>query len=394
MVNKTMTQNDKIDDFIGFFAKSLEDGSFVKATLGHYTGDEAELKTILIRKAIIKREEKLAFTYRYKTRDIAKNYSLDEGINLIKDNLEEAFQAANLFTAAFNLTLQSGKLKSTPATITESPDPSHDRAKKRMVETEGKHYLHSLKITDENGAVYKNAQDKFRQINKYIEILDKLIAELPQDNLLHIVDMGSGKGYLTFALYDYLTNNLNRNCIIRGVEYRQDMVDLCNGIAQSSGFDGLSFTQGTIEDFETDKLDILIALHACDTATDDAIAKGVHAGAGLIVVAPCCHKQIRREMEKGKAPEELGFLLRHGTFMERQAEMATDAMRSLLLESEGYNTKAFEFISDAHTPKNVMITAIKGKKSAEQKKSAQAGFDAAKKFLGIDNHYLEKALGR
>ncbi len=394
MINKTMAQNDKIDEFIALFAKSLQDGSFVKASLGHYTGEDKTLKTILIRKAIIKREEKLSFTYRYKTKDIAKNYSLDEGTSLIAENLRGPFQIANLFTTAFNMTLQNGKLKRSDATVTETADPTHDRVKHRAIDTSGKHYLHALKITDDKGVVYKSAQDKFRQINKYIEIIDGLIAHLPKDRSLHIVDMGSGKGYLTFALYDHIVSNLKQTCSVIGVEYRQDMVDLCNNIAKDSGFDGLYFQQGTIEDFSADTIDILIALHACDTATDDAIAKGIKANAGLIVVAPCCHKQIRREMEKGKTPKDMDFLLRHGTFMERQAEMATDAMRALILESEGYNTKAFEFISDAHTPKNVMITAIKGKKPAQQRQAAQKQFDDAKKFLGIDLHYLEKALGR
>src|SRR5690606_21493052 len=122
----------------------------------------------------------------------------------------------------------------------------------------------------------------------------------------------------------------------------------------------LSFMQGTIENYQPEKnLDILIALHACDTATDDAIAKGIKNNAALIVVAPCCHKQIRREMEKNKVKNDLDFLLKHGIFMERQAEMVTDGLRALVMEYFGYQTKAFQFVSDAHTPKNVLVVGEK-----------------------------------
>ncbi len=379
-------------EFLQAFHQSLADASFVKASFGNYQGQEDALKNILIKKTVIKREEKLSFTYRYKTRDIVKNYDMSEGLERMETALADFF-AATLFTTRHDFILEHRQKKTSlltrPPTSKAPADTAHDRTKNRVIEAKDKSYLHHLKITDANGEVYKNAQDKFRQINKYIEILAPL---LPVKDTLSIADMGSGKGYLTFALYDHIISS-GRSAAVTGVEYRPDMVDLCNGIAKNSGFTGLSFVQGTIEDYKAEHLDILIALHACDTATDDAIAKGVKANADLIVVAPCCHKQIRREMEKAGAPDALDFLLRHGTFLERQAEMTTDAMRCLLLEQAGYSTKAFEFISDAHTPKNVMIIATKAKKSDVQKAKARHSFDAAKQFFGIQTHYLEKALG-
>lgn len=397
MINKDMATSDKIDEFLDIFAQSLQEGGFVKATLGHYKGSDPSLKTIIIRKTVIKNAEKLSFTFRYKTKDIAKNFDLEEGWNIVADCLEADFLAANLFTTEFDLQFEIRKkgafLKKSAASQTESPDTSHDRAKNRIVES-SRPYLQALGISDEKGNVHKNAQDKYKQINRYIEILDGLIKSLPSDKKIHIADMGSGKGYLTFALYDYMTHTLKRDVAVTGVEYRQDMVDLCNEIADESSFEGLHFIQGTIAEYKTDALNVLIALHACDTATDDAIAKGIHAGADLIVVAPCCHKQIRREMEQSKGPDNLSALLKHGIFMERQAEMTTDALRALFLESEGYATKVFEFISDSHTPKNVMITAERTKKSDAQKNEALEQIDATKDFFGIKTHYLEKALGR
>lgn len=380
-----MTGSDKLAEFVMLYQQSLEEGRFVKASLGNYKGSEPDLKSILVKKVTIKRADMLSFTHRYKTRDIVKNYETGEGLDRIKDALLD-FHAATLFATDFDMSLERRGdrlfLKKLPPSMKAPAGNSHDRVKNRPVDA-ARNYLQHLKITDANGTVFKNAQDKYKQINKYIEILGPI---LPVRDNLHIADMGSGKGYLTFALYDYLVSQ-NRKAKVTGVEYRQDMVDLCNGIAAECGFNGLSFVQGTIEDYKADTLDILIALHACDTATDDAIAKGVKAGADLIVVAPCCHKQIRKEMGK---PQDLDFLLRFGTFEERQAEMVTDAMRCLLLESEGYATKAFEFISDAHTPKNVMIIATRAKKSEKALKQ----FTDAKTFFGIGEHYLEKALRR
>jgi len=391
-----MAGHDKIAEFIGLFQEALQNGSFVKVSLGHYTGDEPDLKNILAKKILLKGQEKLSLTSRYKTRDIVKNYDPAEGAVRIEEALKKGFLAATLFTTGFDFVLETRKgsihLKRGKATQSDRADTSHDRKKKRPLASQGKEWMHSLQITDSKGEVYKNAQDKFRQINKYVEILDPLIKALPSHDVLRIADMGSGKGYLTFALYDHLTHNLNIEAGVTGVEYRSDMVDLCNKIARDNNFSGLHFVQGSIENYKDKNLHVLIALHACDTATDDAIAKGIEADADLIVVAPCCHKQIRREMEKAQLPETLDFLLKHGTFLERQAEMLTDGLRSLILEYHGYNTKVFEFISDSHTPKNVMIVATKAKKSEIQKQKLLQKIAQAKNFFGVEDHHLEKIL--
>ncbi len=376
-----------LSPFIETFRESLSSGTFVKLTLTDYKGAEADLKKIAVRRIVVKRADKLSFTYSYKTRDIVKNYDIDDAFSRIADLLQSGFAKGTLFTTEFDLSYPA--LQKQKASNKETPSPDHDRAKIRHVETAGKKYLQDLKITDVQGQVFKNAQDKYRQIDKYIEILGGLLTAHP--SVCTVADMGAGKGYLTFALYDYMTGVLNRDARVTGVEYRNDLVDLCNRIAAESQFGGLKFIQGTIENYDAGGTDLLIALHACDTATDDAIAKGVKAGSELIVVAPCCHKQVRREMEKGCADPALAPLLKHGTFLERQAEMATDALRALYLEACGYNVKAFEFISDSHTPKNVMIVAEQSKTKPDVSKiMAQAA--ALKSVLGIDRHYLENLL--
>lgn len=378
-------------EFISLFEASLADDSFVKLSLDQYKGTESGLKSIHVRRIIIKREEKLSFTYRYKTRDIVKNYAKVDAVLNIHDALQNGFAFGALCTTAFDVVLDQKSLKRKAASQTEKPSLSHDRNKERLIAPEGKAYLQALKITDATGQVFKNAQDKFRQINKYVELLSGHLKELPVSKPLKIIDMGAGKGYLTFALYDYLLS-LGTKAEVIGVEYRSDLVTLCNNIAKDSGFDGLHFAEGTVMNYDCTGANAVIALHACDTATDDAIYKGIKAGAELIVVAPCCHKQIRREMEEGKAQNELDFLTRHGTFMERQAEMVTDGIRAMILEHYGYTTKVFEFISDAHTPKNVMIVGVKDKAHKSSSETLQKIKDA-KVFFGIKTHHLEKLLG-
>jgi SAM-dependent methyltransferase len=399
-----MPVSEYINQFTSALKESLHTETFVKISLGNYKGAEEALKQLLIRKVIIKREDKLAFTYRYKTRDVVKNYAFDEAISLIVGYLEHGFKIATLFSTEKDLILEelnNGKivLRESKASSAAAPSASHDKEKTRLIKPDSKSYLTELKITDAEGKVFKNAQDKFRQINHYIEILSSLIKELPAGTIKKVADMGSGKGYLTFALYDYLHSVLKLETEVVGVEYRQDMVDLCNQVAEKSTFDKLNFVQGTIEDYRADDVNLLIALHACDTATDDAIFKGIKANAELIVVAPCCHKQIRKEIEQHKVKNDVSFLTKYGIFLERQAEMVTDGIRALILEYFGYKTKVFEFISDAHTPKNVLVVGVKRAESlktkAESERQAEVleKIKASKEYFGIGYHHLERLLG-
>jgi len=378
---------------------SLSNNTFVKISLGHYKGAEAGLKNIYIKKVLIKREEKLSFTYRYQTKDIVKNYVVEEAISYLLDAIKpDGFRTALLFNTEADLFLEylngdKTSLKKKPASYPTAPSLDHDKQKQRLIESQGKHYLTELRITDDSGKVYNATQDKYKQINHYIEILSSLLKELPPNDTLKVADMGAGKGYLTFALYDYLVNTLKIKADVTGVEYRPDLVTLCNDIAQRSAFDGLHFVQGSIQDYDGAGANVLIALHACDTATDDAIAKGITANADLIVVAPCCHKQIRREIEKHKHRNELDFLIKHGLFLERQAEMVTDGIRALILEYFGYSVKVIDFIADAHTPKNVMLIGVRNPKAPQKNPEILEKIKASKAFFGIERHYLEGLVG-
>ena len=395
-----MTSTEILAKFIYFMSLSIGENKFVKLSLGNYQGNDKELKNLYVRKVKIKRTEMLSFTYRYKTRDIIKNFSIDEGKTLILNLLSNDFKVGTLFTIDKEIFIEQDKkslfkLRERELNVKLEPNLSHNKEKIRILKPLANGYLHHLNITDAAGNVFKNAQDKFKQINHFIEVLSPLIKELPSGSVQNVLDMGSGKGYLTFALYDYLHEKLNLKAKVTGVEFRDDLVALCNEIAKKSNFEQLHFVQGTIQDYQVTDINLLIALHACDTATDEAIFKGIEANAQLIVVAPCCHKQIRREIAKNKAQNDLSFLTKHGIFLERQAEMVTDGLRALILEYYGYKTKVFEFISDAHTPKNVLIVAVKQKThelKLKDKTKILAQIKASKSFFGIDYHHLEKLL--
>ncbi len=393
--------------FINHLREAIQQEVFVKLSLGNYKGEEQNLKQIFVKPVVIKRQTMYAFTLRYQTKDIFKNFSFDDTLSTINNYLLDGFNVATLFTTTEEFILERNlkgavKLRASQLKNVKSVVKTHDKEKKRLIAAVDNFYLNALGVTDGDGTVLKHAQDKFRQINQYVEILSSLIKELPENSIHDVVDMGSGKGYLTFALYDYLQQIVQKANVV-GVEFRKDMVELCNAIAQQSSFDQLSFVEGTIDSYQPQNIDLLIALHACDTATDDAIYKGIKADAELIVVAPCCHKQIRREIEKNKAQNDLNFLTKHGIFLERQAEMVTDGLRALILEYFGYKTKVFEFVSDVHTPKNVMVVGIKSKKlkvkggnlevlSEAQNKILQKIKDT-KAYFGIGYHHLERLLG-
>ncbi|RZL39815.1 MAG: SAM-dependent methyltransferase, partial [Pedobacter sp.] len=387
----------------GVLSKNIEASTMVKLSLGNYNGNEKDLKNIYIKKVKIKRADMLSFNYRYKTRDIFKNHPIEEGLKLIGNLLSNDFRIGTLFTIDEEVIIEhdkKGTIKLRRRALGKKLEVSaaHDKEKKRIIKPSNNPYLHALKITDAEGNVFKNAQDKYKQINQYIEILSSLIKELPEGTIKNVVDMGSGKGYLTFALYDYLHQQLNLKAKVTGVEFREDLVNLCNEIAKQSNFEQLHFVEGTIEDYKVNEINLLIALHACDTATDDAIFKGIKAGAELIVVAPCCHKQIRREIEKHKVKNDVSFLTKYGIFLERQAEMVTDGIRALILEYYGYKTKVFEFISDAHTPKNVLVVGVKplnplkGTSEMKRKEEILQKVKDTKAYFGIDYHHLEKLL--
>lgn len=386
--------NSNIKQFLDCITQGLENSELIKIVISKIRNKNVEVKNVSIKPVIVNKNHKLSFVYKYPTKDITKNFDYVESIVLIKEMIEKSYLQADLFTTNNNMHLSINKKNNSsiaikPVSNVNKPLFNHDNIKTRIISSENNVYLQQLGVVNVDGTIKKDMNDKFKQINKYVEIIDSVLKDEKISESVSIADMGSGKGYLTFALYDYLYNNLHLKPNILGIEYRKELVDKCNAIAQNAKFENLKFKEGTIEKAEINNVDMLIALHACDTATDEAIYKGITENSKIIICAPCCHKQIRKQLIPNN---ELKEIIKYGILAERQAEIITDTIRALILEAYGYKTKVFEFISTEHTPKNVLIVATKKTGNSEIDSDKLNQIKSIKTLFGIKYHYLEKLL--
>jgi len=405
-----MSAADSRDRFLALLRSSVHDGTLVKLTLGKHRGADATLQNLFVRPVTLKAGPHLSFTWRHATRDIVKNHPLADALTTLESLIGTDFLDAHLFTPVQTAQFESrpdGTARLHVKLAASAPAPTvehHDRAKDHIVPADAP-WLRALGVTNDRGQPREGMAAKFRQIQKFTELLTHLLVEstlLPPDSdtgspftppdfiPLRISDMGCGKGYLTFALAAHLAARAE----VTGIEFRPELVELCNRHARDNGLANLRFAAGDIASTPLDRVDVLVALHACDTATDDALAKGLSAGARLLVVSPCCQKELRPQLT---APAILADALRHGIFQERQAEFVTDSLRAMLLEWAGYKTKVFEFISTEHTAKNLMLAAIKTTPSppgTRDPASALAGrIRAFAAFYGIRHQALAAHLG-
>ena len=355
-----MKTTEIITEFGARVMASLQAGTFVRLTV-------TRPEKVLGRLVEIQGQPVLSLTFHEATRDVTKNLPVAEVAGWL---WQQKIHGALLSTTQQDWQLTPKHLIAHKPAVTVAPARVHDRQKQKFLDDSAQVWLSALHTTPK----------KRQQIDRYLEIFSHLAEGM---ELRTIADMGCGKGYLTFALWHLLRTR------IIGVEQRPELVAASNQLARQIGATGLEFIAGTIQSVELPALDALIALHACDTATDDAIRRGVAAGAKLIVVAPCCHQQIRPQL--GWA-EPLTESLRHGMLAERMAEWATDALRVLVLEWAGYRTKVIEFVASEHTPKNLMIAAIRERPPFADA-AARKRIEDFKKFYGITKHGLDE-LGR
>lgn len=373
--------------FLQHIQQSLAQQQFKKMVLSQYRGELVNLEKISCREIGLNDQKQLSFTYHYQQQDQTKNYLLDEAIQHIQQLLPDCKQA-NLFTTDCEIQLKQGK-KSSRLLVQKSQnivktDHQHNREKKRYVE-QNSTYLQHLGITDAQANIIPAMSRKWKQINKFIEIVSGVLVT---DKTLNIVDFGSGKGYLTFALYDYLKQNAQEPNMV-GVELRHHLVEFCQKVAQDVGFNQLSFFEGDVRTYQPERLDVMIALHACDVATDFAIHTGIRLNAQAIICSPCCHKELRPQLS---SPSILKPMLQFGIHAGQQAEMLTDTLRALFLQAYGYETKVFEFISLEHTSKNKMILAVKKDHFKQVDEKVLQQIQELKQMYGIQQHTLELLL--
>lgn len=378
--------------FLQAFQQALESQSFDRMILSQYQGELEQLEKMTFRVVMLQGQPVLSCLYRHKTQDVTKNYSLDTALETVTALLAQCKQA-NLLTTEQEWQLKKNKKK---AMLTQSKNKTaakaveqqgHDRVKQRFVDQDS-YFLQPLGITDAKAHIIPSMARKWKQINKFVEIFSGALSHIHLLEQLRVVDFGSGKGYLTFALYDYLLKQ-DLNPFVTGVELNSKMVEFCQEVANKSEFQQLDFFQGDVRTYQPERLDVMIALHACDVATDFAIHTGIRLNAEMIMCAPCCHKELRPQL---KAPLVLQPMLQFGIHAGQQAEILTDTIRALLLKAYGYETKVFEFVALEHTSKNKMILATKRKDYQAPDVAVLAQIQALKEMYGIQKHSLELLL--
>ena len=392
--------------FIALLAENITRGTFEKLTLGKPRQPAADpaLQNVFVRPIALKSGPHLTFVWRHATRDVTKNFPTAEAVAQIETLIGPTFLDAHLFTATSTAQLETRpdntahlRVKTVAAApisdVSSAAGPAtHDQPKHHLIPATAA-WLRTLGVTNERGQPREGMADKFRQIQKFSELLSHLLTEnfsaenrTTPNQPLRIIDMGSGKGYLTFALAALLAPRAH----VTGIEARAELVEFCNRTAATHNFsDHLTFIPGAINETPVAACDVLIALHACDTATDDALAQGISAGARLLVVSPCCQKEIRAQLT---APTVLADALRHGIFQERHAEFVTDALRAQLLEWAGYKTKVFEFISTEHTAKNLLIVGQRTSPRGQTDDARAQRIRAFAAFYGVEHQRLATQL--
>ena len=386
-----------VDRFFTQLALHAAQGSLTRLILakpGVPGPDDADLVRLTVRPLLLRGQPHLSFVYSHATRDITHNHTVSDGLALLRGLVGSRFRHAHLLAAGEDLELrftrkgQASLCQQANARDAAAPQ-AHDREKQRFV-TLDLPFLAALGVTAPDGQLVPAMARKFKQINKFVEILDHavLASALKAQTRIQVADFGSGKGYLTFAVHHHLRHTLGREVEVTGVELRPDLVQLCNRAAERLGLTGLQFEPGDVRQRAAAPADIVIALHACDTATDHAIHLGIRSGASLIICSPCCHKQIRPQL---KSPALLAPMLQHGIHLGQEAEMLTDSLRALLLEAQGYDTQVFEFVSLEHTSKNKMILGVKRQQPLPAE-PVLAQIRALKDFYAVREHCLETLL--
>ena len=390
--------------------------AWTRVLLAAPQGGEPGLQRVQVRPLRLRGVAQLSFVFSYATRDVTRNLPVPAGLDEVAALLGPVFRSAHLDTPQESWQLSISRkgrahlsvhpaagaavAVSTPASASASPardalqaSESHDRAKQRWLALD-RPFLQALGIVTPQGTLVPAMARKWKQINKFVEIFAHALDEagLAGRNGLRVTDFGAGRAYLTFAVHDWLTHGCGLAVDVRGVELRAELVDEANATIARLGLQGLRLEQGDVRDRSPVEkgLDVMIALHACDVATDHAIHLGLRSGARVILCSPCCHKQIRPQL---LSPHPLRSIFQHGIHAEQQAEMVTDSLRALLLESRGYDTRVFEFVSLEHTRKNKMILAVKRREASQARAEvALAQVEELKRFFGVKEHCLQVLL--
>ena len=354
-------------------------------------GAEA-LQKVSAKPILLRGERVVQFEYHYARRVTHRNLTPDEARALIAELLTEPFRQGQFFTTDADIQTRANR----PGSVTIRRRPptkqplslDHNREKQYLLpEGTPVAFLVRLGVMTAGGKVIAAKRDKFRQINRFLEMADDTLDAFTPGQPLRVIDFGCGKSYLTFALYHFLRNVRGYDAAITGLDLKRDVVEDCQQIARDLGFDALTFAVGDIRGYEGEAAaDIVVTLHACDTATDDALGKAVAWGASVILSVPCCHHELLHKIDS----PALRPLLKHGILKERLASLVTDALRAERLEMAGYHVQLLEFIDLEHTAKNLLIRAVKGHTGGQERAAHE--YEVFRDFWSLEQPYLETAL--
>lgn len=352
----------RMDNIHELIRKIFEKESLIFAVFSNIQkGTEKTFKKVDVKPVLIKGEKVNQLAYHYDSKVTHENLSDAEAEKKLTDLIETYFRQAMIYTidADYQILIsKKGKVKILKKHPTRNTvDLSHNRKKLYLLEEGTPHdFLVRLGVMNQDGKVLASKYDKFRQLNRYIEMVADCIPHLPKDRRINIIDFGCGKAYLTFALYYYLVKVMDLKVNIIGLDLKTDVISFCNDVAQELGYEGLRFLQGDIREYTQDGgVDMVVTLHACDTATDDALAKAVGWDASVILAVPCCQHEFFKKIHNPiMAPMQ-----KHGLIKERMSALITDSVRANVLEILGYQVQVLEFIDMEHTPKNILIRAFK-----------------------------------
>ena len=320
---------------------------------------KVRIRPILLRDNLV-----YQFTQTMGAKELHSNHDKDEACELICDYMITSFKQLQLEhhqVTASVLVSKKGKMtikqKGQSKDNFKQQDLSHNRQKQYLLNPNKKvGFLMDLGVMSKDGKIVRSHYDKFRQINRFLEFIDDVIWRLPADREITIIDFGCGKSYLTFAMYYYLKELKGLDIRIVGLDLKEDVIDKCNKLSKKYGYEKLGFVKGDIASYDkVSKVDMVVTLHACDTATDLAIAKAVKWQAAVILSVPCCQHELNTQISN----EVLAPLLSYGIIKERMAALITDGLRAQMLEGVGYETQILEFVDMTHTPKNLLIRAVK-----------------------------------
>ncbi len=375
--------------------------SFVRAIFsGSQQGKDVPWVKVVIRPVELKGEVFLQFSYFDRFKDITKNFNEDEALSKLDELLDIPFKNIRIETLAEILNFQFSKKnrlvfhRERSSAVSAVPDLAHDKEKQKILSADSAiPFLKAVGIAAKDGKIKAEMQRKYTQINEFLRIFAEIdILQEFKGKQVHVVDFGCGNAYLTFATYYYLTSILDIDAHVVGVDIKDDLLEKHRQKARDLGWDQLSFVEGRISNYQSEvQPDIVIALHACDTATDDALAFGVKAGSRMIVTAPCCQHYLQAELAKVPMPPPMLAVGHDGILEERLGDILTDTFRATLLRIFGYHTDVIQFVPIEHTAKNLMIRAFKPKDAAPPSPAVFEEYQSLKKFWGVAP-YLERLL--